>query len=477
MAMIVASQPLAAAADELSDLKMQLHAATKAIQTLERRVRALEAKKKKQHDAVALSAAPISPKMNTEPVAAASPVASASPPAKAGTVTAEIVAAPVVDPHEHLTVKVPGTADGYLEIYGTAQLDVIYDGNRVDPAWEATLRPSTIPVNCPPAGDDPGCGTRGITTLSVRQSTLGFRGFLPTEAGELKTQFEFNLFGTGDNAGKTDFRLEDVWASLGPFLAGYTGSLFTDPDIRPETLDFWGPSGMMSEPDPQLRYTPYDHGGAKIIVGLESPGFGLDLGKVADQIPELANTKEKTKYPDITTRFRIDEAWGHAQLAGVVRWISFYNTKTINGSPADTLLGWGVNFAGAWKTIGNDALTGQIAYGRGIATFSNDCCFDLGTDAQTRALALPLLNWMVYYNRWWSEKWRSVIGFSQNIQDNSAGQLESDQHKGSYASVNLLYYPLQSVMLGAEGLWGERVNKDGANATDKRVQFSTRLTF
>jgi hypothetical protein len=62
------------------------------------------------------------------------------------------------------------------------------------------------------------------------------------------------------------------------------------------------------------------------------------------------------------------------------------------------------------------------------------------------------------------------IGFSQNIQDNSAGQLNTEQHQGSYASVNLLYRPMQNVLVGVEGLWGERVNKNGAKGTDQRVQ-------
>jgi hypothetical protein len=100
---------------------------------------------------------------------------------------------------------------------GQAQLDAIYDVKRVDPTWEATLRPSKIPVNCPPVGVDPGCGTHGVTTLSARQSTLGVKGFLPTEVGEVKTQFEFDLFGMGPEVGNHAFRVKQAWGSVGPF--------------------------------------------------------------------------------------------------------------------------------------------------------------------------------------------------------------------------------------------------------------------
>ena len=61
-------------------------------------------------------------------------------------------------------------------------LDAIYDFKRVDPDWNATLRPSTIPVNCP---GDAGCGKDGETIMSIRQSKIAFKGFVPTPKGEL----------------------------------------------------------------------------------------------------------------------------------------------------------------------------------------------------------------------------------------------------------------------------------------------------
>ncbi len=37
--------------------------------------------------------------------------------------------------------------------------------------------------------------------------------------------------------------------------------------------------------------------------------------------------------------------------------------------------------------------------------------------------------------------------------------------------------PLQNVTVGAEGLWGERVNKNGATANDQRVQVSAQVKY
>src|SRR6188508_44013 len=67
-----------------------------------------------------------------------------------------------------------------LDIYGFAMLDAIYDINASHPDWQSTLRASKIPVVCP---GDPGCGEDGTTTLSVRQSRFGVKGYMPTPVG------------------------------------------------------------------------------------------------------------------------------------------------------------------------------------------------------------------------------------------------------------------------------------------------------
>jgi hypothetical protein len=143
------------------------------------------------------------------------------------------------------------------------------------------------------------------------------------------------------------------------------------------------------------------------------------------------------------------------------------------------VFGWGVNLSGSLKTFGDDALHAQIAYGNGISAYSNDCCIDV---APTGVLpltggAVPLLDWMVYYDHYWTEKWSTSVGFSQNIQNTLPLQLGTDEHIGSYGSVNLLYKPVQNITVGVEGLWGERINKDGSSANDQRIQASSQYKF
>jgi hypothetical protein len=459
-AALAAAAPSVAKSDELSDLKAQL-------QALQSRVQTLEAEKSKRSAA--------------QPALTAR--ASAALPVKAAVAPISLDP-PVVAPNEKPEVKVAGPEKPRVELYGQAQVDAIYDTKQMDPTWSAAFRPSKIPVNCPPVGTDAGCGTNGLTTFSVRQSKFGVKGFLPTTEGEVKTQFEFDLYGMGANAGETMFHLQQAWGSWGPFLVGHTSSLFMDDDVFPNIIDYWGPSGMIFIHDPQLRWTPYEMDGLLFAVALELPGYAGDLGKVPVLFPDLvagplAGLQTTTKYPDVTAHLRYDGMWGHVQAAGVVRWISFDNATGINGAPSGTVFGWGVNLSGALKTYGEDALRAQVAYGYGIAAYSNDCCLDIvpASLLPFSGQALPLLDWLVYYDHWWTPKWSSSIGFSQNVQNNTAVQLDSDQHKGSYASVNLLYRPIQNVTVGAEGMWGERVDKNGAKGDDQRIQVSAQVKY
>jgi hypothetical protein len=359
-----------------------------------------------------------------------------------------------------------------LEIYGFVQMDAIYDFNRVDPDWASTLRPSKIPVTCP---GDAGCGQDGQTIMSVRQSRLGFKGNAPTELGEVQAKFEFDMFGVGVDAGQTTIRLRHAYGEMGAFLAGQTNSLFMDGDVFPNTIDYWGPTGMIFFRNLQLRWTPVRSDTMKFALALEGPGSAIDAGNATN--PD--GWQSWNKYPDLTAQLRADQPWGHAQVAGVLRWLGYEN-PTLGGITKNSgnVTGGGINLSGSLKTVGKDKVLAQLAYGKGIANYSNDCCVDVAPNAALNdAEAVPLLDWLVYYDHYWNDKWSSSIGYSQNVQDNTGGQLGSAQHRGEYASANLLYYPAKNVMVGGELLSGMRENKNGNSGSDTRMQFSAKYSF
>jgi hypothetical protein len=360
-------------------------------------------------------------------------------------------------------------------VYGFVQTDVIYDFNVVDPSWNATLRPSKIPVNCTGATTDPGCGMKnGNTIFSVRQSRLGVKSTLNTELGELNTRFEFDLYGVGADAGQTTIRLRHAYGELGAFLIGQTNSLFMDGDVFPNTIDYWGPNGMIFFRNLQVRWTPWRQDGMKVAVALEGPGAAVDAGNVNN--PE--GWTSWNHYPDLTGQFRVDKPWGHVQVAAIFRWLGFENPTIPTGVQSGHAIGGGGNLSGTFNTIGRDQLLAQVAYGNGIASYMNDCCVDVApNNSLTNGQAVPLLGWLLYYDHYWSDRFSSSAGFSMTYQKTTGGQLPTDFQQGYYSSGNLLWYPARNIMTGAELLWGEREDKDGNSSHDTRVQFSAKYSF
>ena len=56
-----------------------------------------------------------------------------------------------------------------------------------------------------------------------------------------------------------------------------------DPDVFPNSVEYWGPNGMVFFRNVQLRWTPMQ-GKNEFMVALERPGASADGGPLADRI-------------------------------------------------------------------------------------------------------------------------------------------------------------------------------------------------
>ena len=372
---------------------------------------------------------------------------------------------------------VPERTGPRMEIYGFAQADMIYDFDQVNPDWFDVERPTQLPAFPNEFGEN------GNFWASARQSRFGVKGWLPTGLGEVKTRFEFDLFGVGNDAGETAFHLRYAYGELGPFLAGQADSVFMDIDVFPISIEYWGPNGTVAFRNVQVRWAPLQ-GENEVFVALERPGASADAGLVADRI-EIQNIEGHFPAPDFTAHYRRNGDWGHVQLAGVLRYIGWADTLPDEFELSDHTLGWGLNLSGIFKVGQTGTARLQIAYGEGMENYLDDAPVDVGARTNpgharrpVTGEALPVFALVAFYDFYWNEHFSSALGYSRVDIDNSNLQTPAAFRTGQYALANLLYYPVTNAMAGLEFLWGRRKNfSDGFGVNDFRIQFSARYSF
>jgi len=364
-----------------------------------------------------------------------------------------------------------------MTLYGFAMLDIGQNFTQIHPDWFDTMRVSKLPSYDRQYGED------GSAFAGVRQSRFGVKTSSPTALGELKTQFEFELFGTGVDSGQTTFRLRHAYGELGALGAGQTWSPFMDPDVFPNSLEYWGPTGMVFFRNVQVRWMPIK-GGTNLTLALERPGASGDAGVLADRI-ELQNIKGRTPMPDFTGAYSYGGGWGYVRVAGVLRKISWDDLLDDQYDLSGSATGWGLNFSSNLKPTSRDVIRLQVMYGEGVENYMNDAPVDIGiarnpgnTVSPIKGVAIPILGIVAFVDHGWSDTWSSTVGYSLTDHDNTEGQTPDAYRRGHYALFNLLYTPVPNVMMGGEFQWGRRENfSDGFTSDGVKIQFSFKYNF
>lgn len=354
--------------------------------------------------------------------------------------------------------QVPGSKTA-LEFGGHIWLDAMYNTKTM--ANKAGFVPSSIPST---GGTD-----GGETVFSAGQSKFYVKSITPTKVGDVHTRLEFDLF---QSDGSADFHLTHLWGEVAGFGAGQTFSNFMDITVFPNTLDYWGPNGMIFVRQPQLRYTWTMNELSALAFSLEDPAADITL-------PTGASDNGKQRLPDFVTSYRREGDFGHFEVAGILREIS-YDADVVG---SDRTRGWGINASGAYKLGDRNRIVAQAVYGHGISRYMNDlCCGTVsGNDAVVKdngdLKALPAFGGFVYYDHWWQKDLSSSFGGGYVWLDNHENQLEEAIHRSLYSSANIIWYPADPIKVGLELLYGRLEVLDGGTADNTRIQTSFSFKF
>jgi len=95
----------------------------------------------------------------------------------------------------------------------------------------------------------------------------------------------------------------------------------------------------------------------------------------------------------------------------------------------------------------------------------NDAPVDIGIQDNSgdpekpiKGVPIPMMSAVAFLDHNWSEKFSTSVGYSFLDMDNTDLQNYDAFNRGQYALINLLYYPVANVMMGAEVQWADREN-------------------
>ncbi|HEY1812904.1 MAG TPA: DcaP family trimeric outer membrane transporter [Kofleriaceae bacterium] len=384
----------------------------------------------------------------------------------------------VATPSESTTAQ-PEERSSTMEIYGFAMLDGGYDFGAIgNPEWQDVLRPTMLPSS----PDEYGHG--GRTFAGVRQSRFGTKTDTPTAVGDIKTVFEWELFGVGVDAGQTTFRLRHAYGKWRGLRAGQTWSPFMDPDVFPDSVEYWGPPGMAFFRNVQLAYSFWEAGDSDFTVAVERPGATADQSSIEDRI-DLTNVVPRFPAPDVSADLKLASWWGYFRISGIFRYMRWdvLGTESPGISPGH-VVGGGVNVSGNIK-LDPALIKLQLVYGSAIENYMNDAGPDVGpktidpvTISTITGTGLQVLGLVAFVDLKWCDALTSTAGYSLVWIDNSADQAATSFHMGQYALGNLLFHPTKSLLFGPEFQYGRRTNAfDGFSSNDYRLQFSVKYNF
>jgi hypothetical protein len=352
---------------------------------------------------------------------------------------------------------------GFIPVPNTRVMIKLNAKPRVDMTWDnqnAGDDTRFITARIPVEGDSAkGGGARFNINSKGSQFRIDARA--PQVAGSPRFYFQNDFFGSGDN--DLNLRIQHMYGQIYNIIVGKTYSVFEDPDVWPDTVDYEGPNSMIFMRRELVRY--------QLSVSKEwQMNFGLE--KPTPQIDDSIDPNSETikRWPEFGINARWERAGvGHVQLSSIVRELR------VSSDLADdeSALGWGLNAGAGFDITKNDSVQALLVYGEGIGSFGNDSGFE-DTDAAFNSSGdlktLEYYSAMLGFTHRWSDVWRSTVSYGYVHVDNEDVQSGSAYHETHYASGNLIWQLRKRLSVGLEGLYGVRNTKDDDDGDVFRVQ-------
>ena len=369
-ALCTAVQAQAPAQDqsEVQQLKAMVESLQKTVQQLNTRIAVLEEEKAAVPTA---QPAPAPQAQQVVPAPASIPEGHASPVTLRDSFNNEQLAAPrlndlTVDPKYQGFFRIPNSPV-IMQFNAKPHLDLMEDNrNSGDQARFAT---ALIPIE-----GTPEYGGGSQFNINAKATNMSWDVRAPSMDGSPRffTQIDFFANETPSLA----LRWKQIYGEYYNVVFGQTITLFEDPDIWPDTVDYEGPNSMIFSRLPVIHYLLKLSPEWNMTLGLEKPD--AQVAAYYSDPSTSTNITGVNHVPDLGFNVRWERAKvGHVQFAAMFRDLGARNST----GGVQTVFGWGANLSGVFDVGQRDTLQAQLTYGEGIGRYCNDAFSNM--DAST----------------------------------------------------------------------------------------------
>jgi len=311
-----------------------------------------------------------------------------------------------------------------------------------------------------PVSTDPAYGGGSQFNINAKVSQRSVDVQAPEVEGSPRFYYQNDFYGSG--GGEFPLCVRQLYGKIYN-VVGMTFSVFEDPDVWPDTIDYEGPNSATFARRPLARYMLPLNKEWQLNFGIEQPESEID--STIDPAGTGVNHA-----PDVGANVRWESAdLGHVQFATRVRQLGFKGPVT--GS--QRTLGWGLNLSGVFTVSSLDSVQAQLTYGEGIFRYVNDDFFnnDAAFDSNGKLKAIPYVGVMFGFTHRWNEEWRSTASYGYVHLNPELSQGPSAYYKTQYASINLVWQARKRPSLGVEDLYGGKEDQAGNHGDVFRIQF------
>lgn len=324
---------------------------------------------------------------------------------------------------------------------------------------------TTSAINMHPA---PGNG--GKFSLSAQQSSVFLNIVaLPDNPNKIGLYASANLLGEGYG-----FKLKYAYLRYRGFEVGYDYTLFADMAAGVPTIDYEGPNSFTSIPTTVFNYRHEFGKKWSVGIGIETPIASYTPGSKAQTVSQ--------RVPDIPAY--VQYAWKEGswlRFSAIMRNIAYRDLLTASNRNKPC---WGIKLSGSAEIVPNLRAYYQGVFGYGVTSYLQDLYgdgLDLTPSTTTPGQLDAVKAWGAYGGLQYNFSPQVYCSATYSHLRNYAKKFDGDwggmYRYGQYFVANVFYNINSWLTWGVEYLYGRRVNMDGAQEHDNRVQTMLQISL